>query len=685
MLKDIVNSINKDFITEARNSPSLLSDMAAMERYMSESYSGRNIVELLQNADDAQSSRVFVTEQDGNVIFANNGRPFSEEDVLAISRSGASKKQRGKTIGYRGVGFKSASFLSSEIIIYSSNTAFCFSKSNTAKELGVNEEQVPTIRIPFLVDTTPYEKVIEDLKDKGFTTVFIFKSSDKNVLREEIEALSSDLMLFLGNLKEIETENFNDDKLLRVSRKTKEWGQEVTIDKKKLGIVDECIAFKIENDVFISCEADEALYYTFLPTYDKAPFPIKMNGGFSTDPSRKHIRLDDSTRQTLTDLSKAAIKVLNHALSNPHPIYKNILKIFAQSPSFSNLNIHFKRLFTIELENVPLLKLNCGKAIYLKDYVCFPSDFEGSVIHILRKQSEKIRKQSLSSEIYEYLDGVDEFLSNYSKQTYSLQDLVDVMAEEELVKMLPEYVYSYLLGKTVNAFNRGRLLSNNIVDITPILVKDENGEVLRISESEMDSNDLRDLLSKNEVNQSLTYSSLKSFVNGLNINYVEEEKSKSKFNNDVEEEEYNKDSEEEYTFQNLKPVFKASKPVIPKWRSAENACVEIEKFFGNNARDVSMQNLGYDIESITPKGDVKCIEVKSVSKSDMTFTMTNNEYTAAHQYGDSYFICLLVHGDNKSKAIYIQNPLSKLHFEKRIRQWEWFCDEYQGEEIDIEY
>ena len=120
-------------------------------------------------------------------------------------------------------------------------------------------------------------------------------------------------------------------------------------------------------------------------------------------------------------------------------------------------------------------------------------------------------------------------------------------------------------------------------------------------------------------------------------------------------------------------------------RSAENACVEIERFLGNDAKDISMQNLGYDVESTMPDGRKRYIEVKSVSRSDSSFSLTNNEYTAAHQYGDDYYICLIKHGDDNSKAIYIQNPLEKLKLEKRIRQWEWYCEEYQGDEIDIEY
>ena len=62
MIKEIILEINSAFIAEAKNSPALLADMAAMEKYMSESYSGRIIVELLQNADDARSSRVYITE-----------------------------------------------------------------------------------------------------------------------------------------------------------------------------------------------------------------------------------------------------------------------------------------------------------------------------------------------------------------------------------------------------------------------------------------------------------------------------------------------------------------------------------------------------------------------------------------------------------------------------------------------
>ena len=133
----------------------------------------------------------------------------------------------------------------------------------------------------------------------------------------------------------------------------------------------------------------------------------------------------------------------------------------------------------------------------------------------------------------------------------------------------------------------------------------------------------------------------------------------------------------------IKSVKKEIKPQIAKWRSAEQQCIEIEKFFGNVAVDVSKKNVGYDIESTTPDGKKRYIEVKSI-KEDGSFSITNNEYTAAHQYGDQYYMCLLIQSAQNIQAIYIQNPIENISFEKRIKQWEWYCDTYAGDSFIFE-
>ena len=62
MLCDLIKKISDAFINEAVASPALLADMAKMEKYMAESYSGRVFIELLQNADDCSSTKIFIKQ-----------------------------------------------------------------------------------------------------------------------------------------------------------------------------------------------------------------------------------------------------------------------------------------------------------------------------------------------------------------------------------------------------------------------------------------------------------------------------------------------------------------------------------------------------------------------------------------------------------------------------------------------
>lgn len=120
------------------------------------------------------------------------------------------------------------------------------------------------------------------------------------------------------------------------------------------------------------------------------------------------------------------------------------------------------------------------------------------------------------------------------------------------------------------------------------------------------------------------------------------------------------------------------KKVVPRWRTAEQLCAEIEKGKGNIVKDVSEQNIGYDIVSISPSGKMSYIEVKSLKVPGEPFVMTNNEYTTAHQYGKDYFLCLVTQTDPPA-VLYIEDPLNaEAHIEKRVRMWEWVYSDYSG-------
>lgn len=81
--------------------------------------------------------------------------------------------------------------------------------------------------------------------------------------------------------------------------------------------------------------------------------------------------------------------------------------------------------------------------------------------------------------------------------------------------------------------------------------------------------------------------------------------------------------------------------------AAMNAVIKIEQSLGNTPADVSSQNLGYDIESRTPQGDSRFIEVKGRRKGASTVTLTVNEIHSALQNPRETILALVeADGDN---------------------------------------
>ena len=129
----MLNEVRQSLLDEARRSPVLLSDLAGLEEYVSESYDARSFIELLQNADDAGAAR-FVIQQSGDfLLVANDGRLFTRTDFESLCRSAASSKNRGSSIGYRGIGFKSVVSFARTIHLLSGALRATFSRERTGR------------------------------------------------------------------------------------------------------------------------------------------------------------------------------------------------------------------------------------------------------------------------------------------------------------------------------------------------------------------------------------------------------------------------------------------------------------------------------------------------------------------------------------------------------------------------
>ena len=674
MLCDLIKKISDAFVGEAVASPALLADMAKMEKYMAESYSGRVFIELLQNADDCSSTKIFITELNGSIVFANNGRPFDENDVMAICRSGNSNKKRGETIGYRGVGFKSTTYLTDEILIYSDKVCFTFSKKICSQKLSIPEENIPMIRVPLLVEAIDNSILakLQELEQQGYKTIFVFKNAKIKEFIEELDQVDNGMFIFLNSIEECRIQIGAFSKSISLSRESDKGGclvrflGETTDAWYVVPHKNTSLGFKYDvgTKKIVACDESEQVYHSYLPTYDKVLFPIKINADFSTDPSRKHITVDSKTEIALAYIAENIFQITNSVFDDNNEIdFSEFFSILCSNSGFSKCNSYLKQQIKIHLSGV-VLKLRSGKAIQIDQYKLLPDWLDESEKHFLRIESEYIGHQSLPSNIYAKYKTVDKFIQLYSVQQFTNADLVEMMAEETLVGKMHAEMQGKILSKIIKGEKFSQTSPGKKSKLEKIKVSTEAGIKSLVEVASGGACIAEDVM--DEINNNISKSEISWFSEQTSIDI-------SKLSHDHTED----------APQAAKTIKKEIKPHIAKWRSAEQQCIDIEKYFGNTATDVSKQNVGYDIESTTPDGHKRYIEVKSITE-DGSFSITNNEYTAAHQYGEQYYLCLLVQSAQNTQAIYIQNPLETLKFEKRIRQWEWYCDTYSGESFIFE-
>src|SRR5690606_33927729 len=86
----------------------IISDYHA-EKQIAESYNGRQLLELLQNADDAGTDEVLIdlNSEKGILRIANNGTPFDISGVQSLMLAYKSSKNKRHYIGNKGLGFRS--------------------------------------------------------------------------------------------------------------------------------------------------------------------------------------------------------------------------------------------------------------------------------------------------------------------------------------------------------------------------------------------------------------------------------------------------------------------------------------------------------------------------------------------------------------------------------------------------
>jgi len=111
--------------------------------------------------------------------------------------------------------------------------------------------------------------------------------------------------------------------------------------------------------------------------------------------------------------------------------------------------------------------------------------------------------------------------------------------------------------------------------------------------------------------------------------------------------------------------------VMHRWRTAEIAVMDWLNARGWDLKDVSKQNLGYDLVGVDNTGIAVMLEVKKVDRPDARFSMTNNEMGAIEAEPGQYLLAVVI-GDGRYARLMLLDPKDRaLPRERVCRAWEW--------------
>lgn len=378
---------------------------------------------------------------DDALWMANNGRPLSDDDVQGLCGLGASSKidaggHRRASIGHKGLGFKSVLEITDQPAAMSEGIAFELSREIASRHVAPAFESMgipvpaslPVMRFPQSLRDEPPEW--STLREQQFTTAFRFPFKDglelgrREQLIENLLNLTLTTVLFLKHLDlvevEIRTHERNESKAWAVTRERlvgDQWMSTPGLTESGMYRVEVSSAdgdsakFLVAHDAGVEigdyrsgltgpawlgvtlsevsiavlepASSQEEMpgnwrrFHVFLPTGERSPYPILVNGAFVTDLSRQAVRVNEEDPLDYNHhlIRRAASLFADDVL--PVLADDGMDRVVGTLDRDATLSVGaagaFHRAMAAEVSRIPLLPTTDGGSLALADAVFPPS------------------------------------------------------------------------------------------------------------------------------------------------------------------------------------------------------------------------------------------------------------------------------------------------------------------------
>lgn len=245
--KNVIDQLNSKFLDFAERNAELFVGYSNNEEADVKDYHSRELLELLQNADDAYQKSIELGKKpkddliveikySGNTLtVSNTGTLFDEDGITAIMIGNYSNKGE-KYIGNKGTGFRSVLNWANEVSIYSGDYNVRFSKefaNNIFNDIAKNNKKIeeqkvkhPNLHMPMLSVAEYVERPEEYSKKENINKTIIEliidkeKQKDEHNVCKQINDMDMNILLFLPNITEIQIKT--EDKAITYKREKKQ-------------------------------------------------------------------------------------------------------------------------------------------------------------------------------------------------------------------------------------------------------------------------------------------------------------------------------------------------------------------------------------------------------------------------------------------------------------------------------
>lgn len=332
------------------------------ENDFAKDYEGRQLFELLQNADDEtvqNKGKLKICFENGLLRVSNTGTPFSFEGVKSLLRANSSpKKIRTNVIGNKGLGFRAILNWARKIRVITNEFAIEFSKDNAieffkkvvAERLSYIEDLKKLSNDEYPIAILACPKFVACNVENGYDTTIEIECFE-NVFDDidgQIKNICFEELVFLKNLFEIEVVSLdyhkifcriseNDDVILE--EKDIATKQTLTFASwhlyKRTGVLLDENQKEKKYELAIAYNAENPLSGNYLYSYFKTnvvlSFPAIIHGTFDLSANRNYLKQNNSINRQLVsilaDLMVETAKTISE--TNAKIDYKPLELLFA--------------------------------------------------------------------------------------------------------------------------------------------------------------------------------------------------------------------------------------------------------------------------------------------------------------------------------------------------------------------